>query len=255
MEYVAGAYRYVPFNRPRAVAAYFNGIVAVADTHHNKVSVIFPDGDIKRLPFDGDDSTPLTKWETELKKPAGLAVLQDYSLLVADEHRIRRVDPSLRHSYTAAGSCFAGFSDGDATFDANAVQFHSPSSLAVLPVPRHGGTDEILIADTGNHRIRVLIYERDKVHVKTVAGDGTIGNRDGDARHAQFIKPTHVTVLHDGRVLVADRNPGIRVISADLQTVSTLHIDGLEQPTAFAQLQDGRVLVATQSRIHVVAGL
>lgn len=139
-----------------------------------------------------------------------------------------------------------GFKDGEA---ANA-QFRFPSGLAQLPDRR------VLVADAGNHRIRVLSADLQKVD--TVAGDGEEGHRDGAAEQARFSLPSAVALLPDRRVLVADYgNNRIRVLSADLQNVSTVAGNGQPGheggkatnaqfyfPKSLALLPDGRVLVA-----------
>ena len=62
--------------------------------------------------------------------------------------------------------------------------------------------------------------------------------------------------LLDGRVLVMDNfNHRIRLLSADLQEVSTLTIDGEDDYDSFLPLPDGRVLVAGDRRIRVLEGL
>ena len=90
-----------------------------------------------------------------------------------------------------------------------------------------------------------------------MAGDGGQGHRDGAAAQAQFSYPTGFALLLASRVLVADQsNHRIRVLTADLQQVSTLagdgeygHRDGAAAqaqfyfPTGLALLSDGRVLL------------
>ena len=57
-------------------------------------------------------------------------------------------------------------------------------------------------------------------------------------------------------MLVADlENDRIRMLSADLQDVSTLTIDGVDAPSAFELLPDGRVLVGESNCICVLEGL
>ena len=84
-----------------------------------------------------------------------------------------------------------------------------------------------------------------------MAGDSGRGHRDGAAAQAQFKQPRGLAVLPDGRVLVADSNC-IRVLSADLQDVSTLVIRGVHSPSALAVRPSGSVLVADGHRIHIV---
>ena len=63
--------------------------------------------------------------------------------------------------------------------------------------------------------------------MSTVAGDGELGHRDGAAAQAQFNRPAGLAVLPGGRVLVSDAfNHRIRVLSADLQQVSTVAGNG-----------------------------
>jgi hypothetical protein len=118
----------------------------------------------------------------------------------------------------------------------------------------HSG--RVLVADYGNHRIGVLCA--DLQQVSTVAGDSEWGHRDGAAAQAQFNYPRGLTLLPDGRVLMADcENNRIRMLSADLQQVSTVagdgeagHRDGasaqaqFHYPRAFVLLPNGCVLVA-----------
>jgi len=91
------------------------------------------------------------------------------------------------------------------------------------------------------------LLSADLQQVSTVAGDGEEGHRDGAAVQAQFDSPDGLALLPDGRVLVADSwNHRIRVLSADLQQVSTVAGDGEEghRDGAAAQAQfrnpDGR---------------
>ena len=75
--------------------------------------------------------------------------------------------------------------------------------------------------DEGNNIIRVL--SADLQQVSTVAGDGEEGHQDGAAAQARFRDPAGLALLPDGRVLVTDEgNNRIRVLSADLQQVSSL---------------------------------
>jgi hypothetical protein len=112
----------------------------------------------------------------------------------------------------------------------------------------------VLVADQDNHRIRVL--SADLQQVSTVAGDGGGGHRDGAAAQAMFYWPRALTLLPDGRVLVADwGNHRIRVLSADLQQVSTLtNVDELNNIKALELLPDGRLLVGCVYGIHVLEG-
>ena len=82
----------------------------------------------------------------------------------------------------------------------------------------------VLLADYDNHRIRVL--SADLQQVSMVAGDGEDGHQDGAAAQTQFNSPCSLTLLSDGRVLMAEQSHRIRMLSADLQQVSTVAGDG-----------------------------
>ena len=98
-----------------------------------------------------------------------------------------------------------------------------------------------------------------------VVGTGGEGFQDGAAAAAMFRSVSAMLHLPDGRVLVADQfNNRIRMLSADLQQVSTVagdgergHQDGaaaqaqFSSPVDFALLPDGRVLVTDQNNHRI----
>ena len=112
----------------------------------------------------------------------------------------------------------------------------------------------MLVAEYNNDRIRVL--SADLQQMATVAGDGERGHRDGAAAQAQFNCPGGLALLPDGRVLVTDEgNQRIRMLSADLQQVSTLtNVGELDDISALELLPDGRLLVGDDHRIRVLEG-
>jgi DNA-binding beta-propeller fold protein YncE len=117
------------------------------------------------------------------------------------------------------------------------------------------GNGRIIVADSSNHRIRVI----DKGQVTTLAGTGQAGFADGPAAAAQFNSPADVAVDSGGKIIVADRsNRRIRVI--DQGQVATLagtgqagFADGpastatFNGPTGVAVDANGRVIVADRS--------
>ena len=187
----------------------------------------------------------------------GFLLLPDGRVLVADcwNHRIRLLSADLLEVSTVAGDGTQGHHDGAAA----QARFYCPMGLALLPDGR------VLVADCWNCRIRLL--SADLQEVRTVAGDGTRGHRDGAAAQARFNGPTGLALLPDGRVLVADcANHRIRLLSADLLEVSTAagdgtqgHRDGaaakasLHLPRNLVVLRDGRVLVLTCQGVRVLS--
>ncbi len=177
--------------------------------------------------------------------PYGLAIAPDGARLVADagdSNRIRRIGTDGVVA-TIAGSV-EGFADGPAAQAA----FHTPSGLAL------DAAGTLYIADTGNHAIRTLSPDG---QVRTLAGTGEAGDRDGPALQAQFHAPLGVAVDAAGNVYVADTyNDRIRVIGVDGQ-VRTLagdarpgYRDGLgaqarfDTPAGIAVDADGTAWVA-----------
>ena len=134
---------------------------------------------------------------------------------IASGHRVYVIDPtgSTASVYAGGGSIsFAGsFADGASTTTA---RFDRPLGMALRSDGR------LFIADTANHRIRVI--SADGATVSTYAGNGNPGLVDGDADAAEFNGPVSLAFATDGRLFVGDgNNRRIRVISADGNTVST----------------------------------
>ena len=101
-----------------------------------------------------------------------------------------------------------------------------------------GPDGTLFVADSGNHRIRTI--SPDGV-VRTLAGNGTPGHKDGSGTSAQFFYPVGIAVDVDGTAFVADRaNHRVRKVTSK-GTVSTIAgsgrnavIDGKGQGASFA---------------------
>lgn len=152
------------------------------------------------------------------RQPAGLAILADGSVLVADSgnHLIRKIS-------TGTVSTYAGFTvyrdakgfpaglllDGPL----NQSMFHQPQGLAV---DQNGA---LYVADAANHAIRKITPQG----VVTIAGDGVQGDRNGTGKEARFHSPSDVAVAEDGTLYVADTlNHAIRKVAPD-GSVTTLN--------------------------------
>ena len=126
--------------------------------------------------------------------PSGIAVDAAGVVFVADSgnNRIRRITNGVVD--TLAGSGEQGFADGAAS----AAHFDTPRGVAL-----DAATGQLVIADTGNHRIRTV--DPHTGAVATLAGSGALGEADGSsAAAASFSFPLAVVPYIAGGFLVAD---------------------------------------------------
>ena len=133
-------------------------------------------------------------------EPRGVAVDSQGKVYVADtgNHCIRIIHQG--QVATFAGSLVAGQLDGKAWL----ARFSAPRGVAVDALGR------IYVADTGNHRIRVI----EAGQVDTMAGT-TKGFKDGAASQARFNNPYDVALDSTNMIYVADHgNHAVRVVQA-----------------------------------------
>ena len=173
----------------------------------------------------------------ELDFPYDVAADGRDLVYIADlgNHSIRRVDLVTGILTTMAGTGQQGFS-GDG---ASAVQarLRAPISVALGP------DGNIYIADTENHRVRMVDLETGIID--TVAGDGSPAfSGDGEpAQSASLFRPSGIAVDSAGRLFIADRqNNRVRLVDPADGTISTIAGDGSigfsgdEGPAVEAQL-------------------
>ncbi|HEX5229397.1 MAG TPA: hypothetical protein VFW44_16890 [Bryobacteraceae bacterium] len=146
--------------------------------------------------------------QAQLTTPMSVAADSSGNLYIADAgaNKIRRIASDGTIS-TFAGTGTAGFS-GDGGL-ASAAQLSSPSAVAV---DQHGS---VLIADTGNNRLRKVTSDG---VIETTAGTGIAGlSGDGGAAYlAALNAPDSIATGSDGSVYVADEgNHRIRRIAPD----------------------------------------
>ena len=249
-----GAATAAQLDSPADVTEDADGNLLIADTGNDRVRRVTPDGKIATIAgsgvtgYSGDDG-PAT--DAALDAPGDVAADKDGGVYIAERGNstIRRVDPEGTIT-TLTGNGTPGFK-GDGG-PAGAARLHTPGDIAVL----EEGT--LLIADTGNHRIRRITPDG---IVETIAGTGTAGytGDGGAATAARLNTPSGVTPAGDGSVLIADTgNDVVRSISSD-GSISTLVGDGvagsrgdrgpagdarLSAPAAVLALDAGELLVA-----------
>jgi streptogramin lyase len=148
----------------------------------------------------------------------------DGDIFVADalNHRICRIDSPSGRIVTIAGSGVAGF-DGD-NRQATQAALSSPTTIAV------GGNGDLYIADTDNHRVRVLVQATGLI--RTVAGNGSVGSANqlgdgGAATAAHLSRPSGVAVAPNGDVYIADTgHHRVRRVDAATGIITTIAGDG-----------------------------
>ena len=213
------------------------GILVLADgtrvvsTEQNRLQLLTPAGLLATLAGgndhddgDADDDDDATlRYDASLvdgqglaarfNEPGGMTVDAAGHIVVVDSANdaLRRVSKAGEVS-TLAGNAnrLPGFADGQG----DAARFDSPDGVALA------ANDSIVVADTGNHAIRVVMPGG---AVRTLAGSGEAGFADGQGAAARFNHPAGLARDKDGSILVADRgNHAVRRVTmeADVSTVA-----------------------------------
>ena len=231
-------------NAPRSLAFGPDGTLYIADTANQRIRAITA-GVIRTFAGNGTrgfsgDGGPATAASFAL--PSALAVDANGALLICDtdNQRVRRISGGI--VATVAGSGVEGFA-GDAG-PATAAEFNSPQGIAVA------GDGRILVADSRNHRIRVVLPSG---IVGTFAGTGVAGisGDGGPAASAQLALPQGLFFGSNGQLLFADTdNHRVRSIDAN-GTISTIAGSGTQgapaagSTAATASLNEPQTVAAT----------
>ncbi len=269
---------------PQAVAVDTDGNVFVADWNNRRIRRIDPTGGITTIA--GDLQQPSASGrlavDTRLELPVDVTVTTRGELLVVEQgtRRLRALVPIAQIPAEpeapaappyqppaparalpppVAGELiaevFAG--RGEPGYDGEGglredAQFTTPRGIAVDDFGR------VLIADTGNHRVRRI--EPDGT-VWTVAGNGSPGfsGDGGVATAAQLNRPHHVTVDAQGALYIADAG-NFRVRRVSPEGVISTMVGGSAPgsagdggPAAFASLTEPVGLALDPSgRLYVV---
>jgi len=163
--------------------------------------------------FSGDSLDAL---EARLASPLGIAVDRWNNIYIADtlNHRIRYIEVRTGRIYTVAGTGKPGFfNDGG---NADMAGLRGPTGLAI---DHHGN---LYIADTGNHRIRMLTP---KGYLHTIAGNGSRGyeGEGSRAKATALNNPTAVAINSRGEIFIADTgNHRIRKIDRTTGILTTV---------------------------------
>jgi thiol-disulfide isomerase/thioredoxin len=122
------------------------------------------------------------------------------------------------------------FTFGDRDGMGREARLQHPLGIAAV----EGG---VYVADTYNHKIKRL--NTSTGHLKTIAGTGMGGWRDGAAAQAQFYEPGGLSAAA-GQLYVADtNNHRVRVVDLHTLVVRTLPFRGLTPPEHVASVPSG----------------
>ena len=205
----------VALRGPRGLCTDRGGTMYIADTSNHRVLRI-PFGGVAQTvagngsPGDGGDGGDARF--AQLNQPSACHVDSYGNLYIADtlNHRIRKVSAGGTIS-TLAGTGAAGFS-GDESPGA-AAQISGP--LGVIA----DDTGTIYIADTGNHRVRMVTPDG---VIHTIAGSGIpgFGGDNGAATAAQLWVPAGLTLDGAGDLYIADSgNQRVRRLVPDTAVI------------------------------------
>jgi sugar lactone lactonase YvrE len=171
----------VALRGPGGICTDRTGTLYVVDSSNHRVLRIPVSGVVQKVAGNGSPGDGGQANLAQLNQPAACQVDSYGNLYIADtlNHRIRKVSVTGAIS-TVAGTGTAGFTGDEAA--ATAAQLSGPMGIAA------DDTGNLYIADTGNHRVR-LITPDGVIH--TVAGVGTPGLScdQGVAASAQLHAP------------------------------------------------------------------
>jgi sugar lactone lactonase YvrE len=176
---------------------------------------------------DTDDRQMLSS-DWRIHSPAAISIGRDGDLYVADArgNRVSRIDRRSGRIVVLAGSGASGY-DGDLK-PAITASLSAPTGVAVA------ANGDVYIADSGNHRVRVVSAITGLI--RTVAGTGqtaATGPDDEDlgdgrpAAQAQLDTPSDVALAPNGDIYIADMGHNrVRVIDAASGVISTVAGNG-----------------------------
>ena len=197
------------FNQPNGIAVDSDYNVYVADSGNHVIRKIDTDGLVSlyagTVAFPGHQDGI----DAKFNNLTGISLSEDGHLFIADtgNHMVRKIDKNTGFVSTVAGTGTAGFTNGVT----NVAQFRSPRGIAVKRV---NGFENVYVADTGNHVIRMIDgVLNSNYFVFNHSGSGEAGWVDGDSTIAQFYFPTSIAVNYNGDIYVADsKNYKLRLI-------------------------------------------
>jgi thiol-disulfide isomerase/thioredoxin len=140
-------------------------------------------------------------------QPSGLSLMGEWLYIAdAEDSAVRRIHLIDERVETVVGKGLFEFGDKDGSFDGARLQ-HVLGVAAVDPA-------RLLIADTYNHKLKLLDLQQRRV--STLLGSGEPGSEVNESGVVQLNEPGGLALLGD-RVLIADTN-NHRILFYDLKT-------------------------------------
>lgn len=245
-------------NFPAGVAVGRDGSVYIADTYNNRIRQVGPSGRIDTIAGTGtagSGNDVSAGRSALLDHPAGVAVAADGTVYIADTYnnRICRLDAGNGQMRVIAGTGGAGYA-GDGG-PATAAELDHPGAVATGP------SGQVYIADSYNHRVRVIAADGT---ISTVAGTGTAAysGDGGPATAAALRVPQGIAVDGAGNLYIADSlNHCVRAVKGDgtITTVAGTGVFGTKSrfgPATSAQLAEplGVAVTSSGSDLYIVGG-
>ena len=213
----------ITLNKPSAIYMDPSGEnIYIADTDNHCIQKVDAGGLITLIAgtleedgYSGDDG-PAT--EAKLNKPKGLYIDGSGNIYIADtdNHCIRKVDAGTGFITTIAGTGGEGGYSGDDGL-ATLAKLNKPHAIYMDP-----SGENIYIADTDNHCVRMVDTEGD---ITTIAGTGVEGysGNGEDATDAELNKPRGIYIDTSGDIYIADTdNHCIRMVDSKKGIITTV---------------------------------
>lgn len=203
------------------------GGMTFAAWHNWTVKHLTPAGTIEviagsaRGPETGGDGLPATQGLLDLGSSAEYDAQGNLYISEQGARRIRKVDATTGIITTFAGTRVPGFS-GDGG-PAVAARFNCPRGSDAVPCFKLAiDGNRLYIADTENHRVRVIDLTTQIIDTFVGTGQQGYSGDGGPARQAQLNYPTDVAIGPDHSVYIADaHNHVIRRVRPD-GTIATI---------------------------------
>ena len=194
------------FNRPTAIAADAAGNLFVADQANHRIRrVDAGTGQVTTVAgsalgfLDAADGL-----KARFNNPSAIAVMPSGDLYVMDaaNQRIRKIDAAAPHAVTTVAGRLGDPESALGLQDGTGLEARFRAQMGLV----RGPAGELLLADSGNFRLRKILLGPDaaSTRVSTIAGSGLSGTALGAGEASDLPALAGVAVLPGGRIVVSD---------------------------------------------------